>query len=243
MTDRGDRMPTFDGLAPAPTNFFMTIRDVAYWMRSARADARLERYRQEDQGGSPFDHLYATTRDPFGVELPQYRYQQRKYACLLSMLPQRRYRNILDVGCGLGTFTRKLAPFGEQVLGTDISGEAVSQARRLSVSHPNITYAQRNMLDAPPTESEFDLIIIADTLYYVNPRTPVALKTLARAFTSKLTPGGLILIVNHYFFGVDRASRDTRQIHDAFRWAPSLDCIADFRRAFFLATLLQRAAD
>src|SRR5450631_105490 len=216
-------MPTFAGLAPAPTNFFMTIRDVAYWLRSARADARLERIRQEDQAGSPFDHLYAETHAPFGVELPQYR-----------------YRNMLDVGCGLGTFTRKLAPFGEHVLGTDISGEAISQARRLSGSHPNITYAQRNMLDAPPTESEFDLIIIADTLYYMNPRTPAALKTLAGAFASKLTSGGLVLIVNHYFFGVDSASRDTREIHDAFRWAPSLNCIAEFRRAFFLATLLQR---
>jgi 2-polyprenyl-3-methyl-5-hydroxy-6-metoxy-1,4-benzoquinol methylase len=235
-------MSTFDGLAPAPTNFFMTIRDVAYWVRSARADARLERFRREGQAGSPFDHLYADTRDPFGVELPQYRYQQRKYACLLSMLPQRRYRNILDVGCGLGTFTRKLAPFGEQVLGTDISGEAISQARKLSVSHPNITYVQRNMLDAPPMESEFDLIVVADTIYYMNSRTPVVLKTLAGTIASKLTPGGLVMIVNHYFFGIDSASRDTREIHDAFRRAPSLDCIAEFRRAFFLATLLQRAA-
>ena len=66
-----------------------------------------------------------------------------------------------------------------------------------------------------PLESAFDLIIIADTLYYVNPRTPVALNTLARAFASKLTPGGLILIANHYFFGVDPASRETREIHDA----------------------------
>ncbi|HZO22204.1 MAG TPA: class I SAM-dependent methyltransferase [Steroidobacteraceae bacterium] len=219
----------------------MTIRDVAYWLRSARADARLERFRQQGPGGSPFDHLYAETDDPFGAELPQYRYQQRKYACLLSMLPQRRYRNILDVGCGLGTFTRKLAPFGEQVLGTDISGEAISQARRLSFGHSNITYAQRDMLDAPATESGFDLIIIADTLYYINPRTPVALQALAQTFASKLTPGGLILIVNHFFFGVDAASRQTREIHDVFRGAPSLECIAEIRRAFFLATLLQRA--
>ncbi len=235
-------MPPSAGLAPAPTNFFMTVRDVAYWWRSARADARLERFRQESRVESPFDHLYAETADPFGVELPQYRYQQRKYDCLLSMLPQRRYGNVLDVGCGLGAFTRKLAPFGEQVLGIDISGEAISQAKRLSVNHPNITYAQCNMLDALPTESEFDLIIIADTLYYMNPRTPVALKTLACAFASKLTPGGLVLLVNHFFFGIDPASKETREIHDAFRWAPSLDCIGEFRRAFFLATLLQRAA-
>ena len=235
-------MPTFDSLAPAPTNFFMTIRDVAYWIRSARADARLERFRQEGQAGSPFDHLYADTHDPFGVELPQYRYQQRKYDCLLSMLPQRRYRNILDIGCGLGTFTRKLAPFGEQVLGSDISGEAISQATKLSVSHPNVTYVQRDMLDAAPVESAFDLIVIADTLYYMHSRTPAALKTLARTIASTLTPGGLVLIANHYFFGVDPASRETREIHDAFRWASSLDCIAEFRRAFFLATLLRRAA-
>jgi predicted TPR repeat methyltransferase len=235
-------MPNYDGLAPAPTNFFMTIRDVAYWMRSARVDARLDRLRSEGRAGSPFDHLYAETRDPFGVELPQFRYQQRKYASLLSMLPRRDYRSVLDVGCGLGTFTRKLAPFVGRMLGTDISGEAISQARRLSADHPNITYSQGNMAGDRSSESRFDLIVIADTLYYMNPRTPAVLKTVAREFASKLSPGGLILVVNHYFFGIDSASRETREIHDAFRWAPDLDCIAEFRRAFFLATLLQRAA-
>ncbi|NNM60804.1 MAG: methyltransferase domain-containing protein [Steroidobacteraceae bacterium] len=235
-------MPTFEGLAPAPTNFFMTIRDVAYWVRSARADARLDRLSQEGQAGSAFDDLYADTHDPFGVELPQYRYQQRKYACLLSMLPNRRYRNILDIGCGLGTFTRKLAPFGERVLGTDISGEAIRQATRLSAGHPNVSYLQRDMLEAAPQESAYDLIIIADTLYYVKSRSPAALKLFAGKIASILTPDGLVLVVNHYFFGIDLASRETRGIHDAFRSASGLDCMAEFRRAFFLATLLQRAA-
>ncbi len=235
-------MPIIDGLAPAPTNFFMTLRDIAYWVRSARADARLARFRQDEQAHSPFDHLYADTHDPFGVELPQYRYQQRKYACLLSMLPQRRYRNILDVGCGLGTFTRKLAPYADRVLGTDISGEAINQAIKMSATLPNLSYVQRDMLDAAPLESAYDLIIVADTLYYMNSRTPAALKTLAAAIASKLTPDGLVLIANHYFFGVDPASRETRAIHDAFRWASGLDCVAEYRRAFFLATLLRRTA-
>jgi SAM-dependent methyltransferase len=158
------------------------------------------------------------------------------------MLPQRRYRNILDVGCGLGTFTRKLAPFGEQVLGTDISGEAVAQAAKLSVGHPNVAYLQRDMLDTSTLDFAFDLIIIADTLYYLNSRTPAVLKSLAGSIATKLAPGGLVFVANHYFFGVDSASRETRAIHDAFRWSPSLDYIAEFRRAFFLATLLRRAA-
>jgi len=43
------------------------------------------------------------------------------------------------------------------------------------------------------------------------------------------------------FFGIDKASRGTREIHDAFRWAPTLACAAEHRRAFFLATLLRRS--
>ncbi len=235
-------MPSIDGLAPAPTNFFMTLRDVAFWLRSARADARLGRFRREHAAGSAFDRLYAGSDDPFGAELPQYRYQQRKYTSLLSMLPQRGYRNVLDLGCGLGAFTRMLAPFAEHVLGTDISAEAVRQATALSVGHPNVAYGQCDMLGAPQQDCAFDLIVIADTLYYLDPRTPASLKSIARSISSKLAPGGLALIVNHYFFGFDAASRDTREIHDAFRWAPTLECVAEHQRAFFLATLLRRSA-
>jgi predicted TPR repeat methyltransferase len=234
-------MPRIDGLAPAPTNFFMTIRDIAFWIRSARADARLDRFRQDPARGSAFDQLYADTDDPFGAELTQYRYQQRKYNSLLSMLPQRRYSKVLDIGCGRGAFVRKLAPFAEHVLGTDISAEAITQARKLSGGHPNVAYAQQDMMDSSQQDAAFDLIVVADTIYYLGLRSPAGLKAMVSAISSKLAPQGLLLIVNHYFFGIDRASKDTREIHDAFRCAPTLECIAEYRRAFYLATLLQRS--
>ena len=107
----------FVPLVQAQKTFFMTIRDVGFWLRSARADARLNRYCHTVGSGPAFDRLYGTVSDPFGTELPQYRYQRRKYDSLLSMLPQRRYRLALDIGCGLGAFTRKLAPFVDRVLG------------------------------------------------------------------------------------------------------------------------------
>lgn len=227
-------------LAPAPANFFMTIRDIAFWVRSAGADARLDRLRHERGSASAFDELYAGTNDPFGSELPQYRYQQRKYNSLLSMLPQRPYRNALDIGCGLGAFTRKLAPFTGCILGTDISAEAIGQARLLSVGHSNVAYAQQDILEQFDQEAAFDLIILADILYYL-PLTDARLTSIARNMASKLTPGGLLLIVNHYFFGVDRASKATRKIHDVFQRAPTLERVAEFRRAFFLATLVRRS--
>jgi SAM-dependent methyltransferase len=233
----GDALP----LAGPPLNFFMTVRDIAFWIRSARADSRLNRLRHEGGVASAFDQLYAGRHDPFGAELPQYRYQQRKYASLLSMLPQRPYRNVLDVGCGLGTFTRKLAPFAEHILGTDISAEAIGQARKLSTEHLNIAYSQQDMLDDSQPEAGFDLIVLADTLYYIDPLSDSRLKSIADSLSTKLAPGGLLLLVNHYFFGIDLPSRGTREIHDAFRWASRLERVAEYRRAFFLATLLRRS--
>ena len=238
QSDSGDSLP----LASAPLNFFMTIRDIAFWIRSARADSRLNRLRHERGAASAFDQLYAARNDPFGAELPQYRYQQRKYNSLLSMLPRRPYGNVLDVGCGLGTFTRKLAPFAGHILGTDISAEAIGQARNLSAGYPNVAYSHQDMLDSPRQEAPFDLIILADTLYYIDPLTDVGLKSIAGKLSTKLAPGGLLLLVNHYFFGVDLASRGTREIHDAFRWASRLERVAEYRRAFFLATLLRRSS-
>src|SRR3984957_11189523 len=178
-------------LASPPPNFFMTIRDIAFWIRSARADSRLNRLRHEPGAASACDQLYAGRNDPFGAELPQYRYQQRKYNSLLSMLPRRQYGNVLDVGCGLGTFTRKLAPFAEHILGTDISLEAIGQARKLSAGYPNIAYSHQDMLDSPCQEASFDLIILADTLYYIDPLTDVGLKAIATTLSTKLAPGGL----------------------------------------------------
>jgi predicted TPR repeat methyltransferase len=219
----------------------MTVRDIAFWARSARADARLNRLRRAHGDASAFDRLYADREDPYGAELPQYRYQRRKYASLLSLLPRQSYRNALDIGCGLGTFTRMLAPFTEHILGTDISAEAIQQARKRSAAHPNITYSQRDVLEDSSADARFDLIVLADTLYYIVPLTDARLKSIARTLALKLAPGGLLLVVNHFFFGIDSPSRATREIHNAFRWAPDLEQVAEHRRAFFLATLLRRS--
>lgn len=244
MSDRQatsiDDLPGPVPLAPPPRTFFMTIRDIAFWVRSARADARLTGCLQDAGNEGAFDRLYEKVRDPFGTELPQYRYQRRKYDSLLSMLPRRRYRQVLDIGCGLGAFTRKLAPFADQVIGADVSTEALRQARGLSAGIDNLSFMQFNVLDPCDGDPSFDLIILADTLYYVDSLTDTRLKCIADNIASKLAPGGLVLLVNHFFFGIDAASRSTRRIHDSFRWSPILDCVAEHRRPFFLATLLSR---
>jgi len=58
-------------------------------------------------------------------------------------------------------------------------------------------------------EAHFDLIVLADTLYYIEPLTDARLKAIADSLSMKLAPGGLLLLVNHYFFGMDVPSRGT----------------------------------
>jgi hypothetical protein len=96
------------------------------------------------------------------------------------------------------------------------------------------------MLDESTQESTFDPSVLADTLYYIEPLTPARLKSIARALCIKLNTGGLLLLVNHYFFGIDKASRGTREIHDSCQSAPGFIHVAEYRRAFFLTTLLRR---
>jgi predicted TPR repeat methyltransferase len=227
------------GLTDAPADFFMTLRDVAFWGQSALADAKFARARGQHGAASAFDRLYAGSADPFCAEVPHYRYQRRKYQSLLSMLPRRPYRNALDIGCGLGTFARMLAPHAGSVLGTDISGTAVERARALSVAQANLHYACLDVLNDDADVGRFDLIVLADTLYYIEPLADTDLAAIARRTAGLLAPGGLMLLVNHHFFGFDGASRLTRRIHARFRHASALQCAAEHRRAFFLATLLE----
>lgn len=229
-------------LAREPQQFFMTLRDIAFWIRSARADAALERLRRSSNAKEAFDHLYQSARDPFAAGLPQFRYQRRKYEALIAMLPDRAYRDVLDVGCGIGVLARQLAPHADRVLGIDLSQEAVDRARLLSASLSNIEFSQADVTCLDDDGRRFDLIVVADIIYYLAPLTDATLKLLASRFADRLAPNGLLLLVNHFFFTVDPPSRMTRRIHEAFRWSPELVRVVERKRAFYLATILQRRA-
>ena len=227
-------------LAKAPSTFFMTLRDIAFWLRSARADATLGRLQSERGLELAFDELYAIHPDPFGAALPQYRYQRQKYQRMISMLPGRRYRDVLDIGCGLGVLARQLAPFGESILGLDISNNAVIEARSRSLRFANLEFAQGDVMDFDAGARQFDLIVLADTLYYLAPLSDDRLKAIAARMHDLLVPGGVLLLVNHFFFAVDPASRMTRHIHNAFRWSGGLRQVTERKYSFFLATVLEK---
>jgi len=158
----------------------MAWRDIAFWIRSARADAALAKLRARMGLRESFNQLYRSMRDPWGATSQRYRYQKQKYQGLLSILPNREYDNVLDVGCGLGTLARWLTPHARQILGIDISDEAITEARRMSRGLTNVRYLQADIYDFQAQGQVFDLIVLADVLYYLAPLDECTLKLLNR---------------------------------------------------------------
>ena len=84
-------------------------------------------------------------------------------AMLLSALPRKKYKRILDIGCGNGFVTHRLP--GEEITGIDVSENAIHHARKSAP--PHIQYQQASLFHLPHLnwDSAFDLIVITGVLY------------------------------------------------------------------------------
>ena len=87
---------------------------------------------------------------------------------MLSLLPQRTYHRALDIGCGLGVFSRLLAQRCHQVIGIDISQCAVDSAAQASAGLPNVQFRKVDLLKVDSVSlGQFDLVVLADAIYYL----------------------------------------------------------------------------
>lgn len=223
---------------------FMQPRDIGLFLRSARTDAAIAQSRDRVGEQHAFDAAYAAG-DPWASGDRRYLYQRRKYDVLTALLPPgRRFERVLDLGTGLGLLGRRIAGRAEEVLGLDISQNAVNQARLLHADVANLRFERGDVRDLPTAlDGSFDLVVLADTLYYLPPPlSDEALKAIALRVATLLAPGGLCLLANHYFFAADPDSRLSRRIHRAFAWSPGFHVVSEHRRPFYLVSLLEEAS-
>ncbi len=75
--------------------------------------------------------------------------------------------SILDIGCGNGWFTSKMAPFASEILGIDVGTEELEQAARCFGTE-TLKFACCNDLDLLP-EAHFDLITFNASVQYFEP--------------------------------------------------------------------------
>lgn len=103
---------------------------------------------------------------------------------LIDLLAPQPGERILDVGCGTGELTKKLAEKGALVTGLDKSGAMLEQARIIC---PEGTFIEGDLLDFT-TEQPFDAIFSNAALHWVQP----AERAAERMFAA-LRPGGRLV--------------------------------------------------
>ncbi|HEV7960491.1 MAG TPA: lysylphosphatidylglycerol synthase domain-containing protein [Rhizomicrobium sp.] len=225
------------GLREFVEGFAIGPSDAQTLLRGGRTDADLSRLRQQLGDRAAFESLYEEDRDPWALLDSRNRYQRRKWANILASLPKgRRFKNALDVGCGLGGLSRSLADRAECVLGVDLAQSAVQRAQQLHADRGNIRFMQADAFDLPAEmNGKFDLVVLADILYYK--AAGESFDGMAARIAELLLPGGVCIVVNHYFVW-DEPTRLSRRIFASLRRAKALHVAATNWRPFYLTMQL-----
>ena len=104
--------------------------------------------------------------DPWDLENSAY--ERDRCAELLKMIDGRRYRRVLEIGCGAGYLTRMLAPHADHIVGLDISQTAIERARSLSTSQTQVDFRVANIMEyKPQVDGPWDLVVFTETICYL----------------------------------------------------------------------------
>ncbi len=104
--------------------------------------------------------------------------------------------NVLDVGCGSGWLSRRIAqmvPEG-RVVGMDVSDQMIRVARRTSMDRENVLYVTGEAGEIPWEANFFTQAISVESAYYW-PDPAAGLKEIFRV----LRPGGKLWILINYY--------------------------------------------
>jgi len=143
-----------------------------------------------------FDALYARDPDPWRFATSAY--ERAKYDATLDALPRPRFDAALEIGCSIGVLTRRLAGRCGTLLAIDVAAAALDQARLRCADLGHVSFRRSRIPEQWP-DGRFDLILLSEVLYYLDPPAIARAATCARA---SLRIAGAALLV-HYVLPTD----------------------------------------
>jgi len=111
---------------------------------------------------------------------------------VLRSLPQEKGLRLLDIGCGNGALSARLAEAGMRVTGIDFTLSGIDRARR---SFPDLEFAAHDITEPLPPElrGQFQVVVSAEVIEHLFlPRV-----LFARA-AEALAPGGTLIVTTPY---------------------------------------------
>jgi SAM-dependent methyltransferase len=167
-----------------------------------------------------FDDLYLDDDDPWGYRHRWY--ERRKQQLTLAALPRERFRRAFEPACSNGELTALLAARCDALLACDLSGRAVQLARKRCAGLPNVAIEQRVLPHEWPNanvpEARFDLIVIGELAYYLDPDETAQ---LAQRACASLAADG-VLIACHWRHAFIERRQSAEAAHAVFDAATGL---------------------
>jgi ubiquinone/menaquinone biosynthesis C-methylase UbiE len=96
----------------------------------------------------------------------------------------------LEIGCGTGAFSRRLAESAERVLALDLSPEMIRVARSRSTQFPNLEFQVADVMALDFPREHFDCIATIATLHHVPSREALV------KIEAALKPGGVLIVLD-----------------------------------------------
>lgn len=136
-----------------------------------------------------FEEMYHDCTDPWHQDAVQ----PVSEDVALAMLGRHTHREILDLGCGKGRFTRRVKKAtGAAVTALDVSSTAIRVAQSRD---PEIRFLTAEVPPLSFPAARFDLVVAAELLWYLLPKMDELFSEIDRV----LLPGGHLLILQSFY--------------------------------------------
>jgi SAM-dependent methyltransferase len=147
-----------------------------------------------------FEQMYQDYEDPWEQTTREAWASEKMVA--LNFIQKTGARKVVELGCGLGHYTKKINDLGCETLGVDISGTAIEKAR---AAYPQSQFAVGDILDfSIYRDFQPDVIIMAEITWYVLDKLDEFI-----VFVSKELPQTkLIHLLTVYPLGVQQYGKD-----------------------------------
>jgi 2-polyprenyl-3-methyl-5-hydroxy-6-metoxy-1,4-benzoquinol methylase len=187
-----------------------------------------------------FNYLYLR-EDPYCLAREE---EKRKFDHAFGLLKGFKADKGLEIGCGEGRLSPRVAAICNQVLAIDVSDMALRRARNLNQDDWRIKFKQADLLEANFSAERFNFIFCSEVLSYFRLSQ---LDVVTAKIIDLLQPQGKLLLVHHRSLNDDSSGIPLKEfgaktIHQKFIIRRQLELEEDCIESEYRLTLMRRLA-